>query len=181
MTSVAIGLAVLALIMVLSARAKLAALQAAVDDARSDSRRHAGNLAKGLERTLDTVRSQLADVAEGRPPSRSMILEGRAWGDVLPTDGRAWLEDGQDLRLLDVRTPQETADGIIPGALLIPVDQLEERLREVPRDGRRTLVYCAVGARSAAACEFLAEQGLVNLHNLDGGISSWTVPVEKPS
>ena len=41
--------------------------------------------------------------------------------------------------MLDVRTSAETAGGVIPGAILIPVDELEARVRELPKDGRATL------------------------------------------
>ena len=66
-------------------------------------------------------------------------------------------------------------------ALLLPIEQIEERWPEIPKDGRTTLIYCAVGERSAAACEILSLQGYTNLHNLDGGIMSWSGPVERPS
>jgi len=84
------------------------------------------------------------------------------------------------VRVVDVRTPQETAAGMIPGALRIPVDEIEQRMKELPRDGRRTLVYCAGGSRSAAACEFLSRQGYEELYNLEGGFQSWSGPRAKP-
>ena len=90
------------------------------------------------------------------------------------------LVSGGKVRIVDVRTPQETASGIIPGALLIPVDQLEARAGEIARDGRTTLVYCAGGSRSAAACEFLSTQGHENLINLSGGFGAWNGPRAKP-
>ena len=64
--------------------------------------------------------------------------------------------------------------------MLIPLDELPKRVREVPRNGKTTLVYCAGGARSASACEFLSEQGLGGLLNLTGGFSSWSGPRAKP-
>jgi rhodanese-related sulfurtransferase len=85
-----------------------------------------------------------------------------------------------DARVVDVRTAQETARGIVPGALLIPVQLLEERWKEIPKDGRKTLVYCAGGERSAAACEFLSHKGYENLYNLVGGFLAWSGPTAKP-
>jgi rhodanese-related sulfurtransferase len=108
-----------------------------------------------------------------------MIREGRLWHEAPPAEG-ARMVAGGGVRVVDVRTPQETSLGIIPGALLIPVDQLEGRLKELPRDGRKTLVYCAGGARSAAACEFLSAQGYDELYNLEGGFQSWSGPTAKP-
>jgi len=63
--------------------------------------------------------------------------------------------------------------------LLIPVQELPERLSDLPRDGRKTLVYCAGGGRSAAACEMLTREGYANLHNLTGGIGAWGGPIER--
>ena len=80
-----------------------------------------------------------------------------------------------------MRTPGEVAAGKIPGALHIPIDDLEARRAEIARDDRTKLVYCAGGGRSAAACEFLSSQGWTNLLNLEGGFQSWTGPVERPS
>jgi rhodanese-related sulfurtransferase len=85
-----------------------------------------------------------------------------------------------DVRVLDVRTPAETTHGIIPGAALIPVDQLEDRWKEIPKDKKQLLVYCAGGGRSAAACEFLSQQGYDSVFNLEGGFSSWTGPTARP-
>ena len=75
---------------------------------------------------------------------------------------------------------QETAGGIIPGAQLIPIEELEERAREVRRSEKPLLIYCAGGGRSAAACEFLSGQGQLGLQNLSGGIGSWGGAVTRP-
>jgi rhodanese-related sulfurtransferase len=71
--------------------------------------------------------------------------------------------------LLDVRTPKEFADGHIEGAVNISIDQLRQRLDEVPRD-RRVLVYCKVGMRGYLATRLLAQRGY-QVANLSGG---WT-------
>lgn len=60
--------------------------------------------------------------------------------------------------LLDVRTPGEYAEGHIDGALNIPVQELEQRLGEVPQ-GHPVVVYCLSGGRSAAASRMLAAAG----------------------
>ena len=53
-------------------------------------------------------------------------------------------------------------------------------MKEIPRDGKPTLLYCAAGGRSAAACELLSSLGYVGLINLQGGFSSWSGPTERP-
>lgn len=150
-----------------------------LNDLRSDARRRVENLADELRVELDAQRKLLADVASGVKLDRSQILEGRLWSDVDPREGASLVKDGR-VELLDVRTPQETSGGVIPGAVLIPIDQLEERLDEVPDGGKPLLVYCAAGGRSAAACELLSQRGRVGVKNLSGGMGSWSGPVAKP-
>jgi len=74
--------------------------------------------------------------------------------------------------LLDVRTSEEYAEGHIAGATLIPVQELAERLAEVPHD-KQVYVYCHSGKRSARASTLLAEKGYTNIENIVGGIEAW--------
>jgi len=69
--------------------------------------------------------------------------------------------------VLDVRTNKEHKKGAIPGAIHIPVDDLRNRLAELPRD-RELLVYCAAGLRSYIACRILTQKGFRCRH-LPGG------------
>lgn len=176
----ALIVAVLALLVALAARATARSLAQRVEDTGADARRRVEGALEQVEQARTVDRRLLARVAAGASLDREQILEGRMWSEVDPNRGLELVNAG-DLRLLDVRTPQETAAGIIPGALRIPVDELEARLRELPRDHRPTLVYCAGGGRSAAACEYLSQQGYEELMNLAGGFSSWQGPRETPS
>ena len=81
------------------------------------------------------------------------------------------MDAGEKVRLLDVRTPAEYAAGHIPGAKLIPLDSLRDRLSEIDRDGIIT-VYCGVGYRSYHACKILTHAGH-QVENLSGGFTSW--------
>ncbi len=74
--------------------------------------------------------------------------------------------------LLDVRTPEEYAEGHIQGATLIPVQVLAEHLAEVPKD-KQVYVYCHSGKRSAMASKLLAEHGYTRIENVVGGITAW--------
>jgi len=76
-----------------------------------------------------------------------------------------------DQFLLDVRTPAEVAAGTIPGAVNIPVDDLRERLGELPTD-RDLLVFCKVGLRGYLACRILQQHGF-SCRNLTGGYTTW--------
>jgi len=172
-------LALVALVVAVLARMRAAGMQSAIEETARSARRMIENQAEEQAAAIVTLRRQLAAVARGETITDDMIEEGRLWRDV-DAQSAAELLDAEPPHVLDVRTPQETAGGVLPGAQLIPIDQLEGRLDEVPRDGRTTLVYCAGGGRSAAACEFLSQQGFSNLLNLAGGISSWSGPTEKP-
>ncbi len=82
------------------------------------------------------------------------------------------LEAGEDITLLDVRTPRELEAGAIPGSTLIPLGALRERAGEVPREGR-VVVYCKTSLRAWEACRLLSRFGYDNLEILDGGMLAW--------
>jgi rhodanese-related sulfurtransferase len=73
--------------------------------------------------------------------------------------------------VLDVRQPDEYEAGHVPGAVLVPLDQLEARRAEVPTD-RPVLVICKSGGRSAKAVQHLAPLG-VDATNVAGGTMAW--------
>src|SRR6184192_3483183 len=74
--------------------------------------------------------------------------------------------------LLDVREPWEYAAGHVPGAQLIPLGELEQRVSEVPRD-RPVLAICHSGQRSLAAAGYLQKLGYDSVSNVDGGTAAW--------
>jgi rhodanese-related sulfurtransferase len=75
--------------------------------------------------------------------------------------------------VLDVRTPQEYAqDGHIAGSVLIPLQELDQRLGELPKD-QAIVCVCRSGNRSAQACDLLARQGFTQLSNMQGGMNAW--------
>jgi len=76
--------------------------------------------------------------------------------------------------LLDVRTPAEFQKGHIPGALLVPVDELASRLEELrPFETRGVVTYCERGGRATRALEILADAGFSNLRLLRGHMPAW--------
>jgi rhodanese-related sulfurtransferase len=77
----------------------------------------------------------------------------------------------QGAALLDVRNPDEWEGARVPGAPLIPLGELPERVDEIPA-GEPLYVICAVGARSAKAAEFLRGLG-VDAVNVAGGTRGW--------
>ena len=86
-----------------------------------------------------------------------------------------------DVAVIDVREPGEYRGGHVPGATLIPVASVFMRREELPKD-KELIFVCAVGQRSALACEMAAAAGLTKLFNIEGGTDAWVkagLPVEK--
>jgi len=73
--------------------------------------------------------------------------------------------------LVDVRRLDEYVEAHVPGAVLIPLDELADRVGDVPDDGP-VLVICRSGARSAAAVDFLRGEGF-DAVNVAGGTQAW--------
>lgn len=74
--------------------------------------------------------------------------------------------------LLDVRTPEEYMEGHISGALLFPIQELDNATINLPKD-EEILVYCRSGYRSARASGVLVERGYEKVYNMEGGILAW--------
>ena len=74
--------------------------------------------------------------------------------------------------VIDVREPEEYAAGHVPGALLMPMVDLPNRLQELPREGA-IYVLCASGGRSSIMASLLARQGF-DARSVSGGTSAWS-------
>lgn len=75
--------------------------------------------------------------------------------------------------ILDVRQPDEFSEGHVPGAILIPLDQLPNRSQELNQTDP-IYVICRSGNRSAQASKILADAGFKDIRNVQGGFISWT-------
>ncbi|MBK8093724.1 MAG: molybdopterin-synthase adenylyltransferase MoeB [Verrucomicrobiaceae bacterium] len=84
---------------------------------------------------------------------------------------------GDDHFLLDVREPHEQSICRIEGATLIPLGELDNRTAELPK-GKRILVHCKSGGRSARAVSRLRELGFENVWNISGGIIAWAREID---
>ena len=73
---------------------------------------------------------------------------------------------------VDVREKSEFSEGHIPGALHVPLGDLESRASEIPRD-RPLLTYCGHGERAATGLSLLERMGFAQLTNFDGGFEAW--------
>lgn len=90
--------------------------------------------------------------------------------------------DSNQTTLVDVRTPEEFALGSIPGAVNIPLDDLRDRLNDLPRD-RKLYLFCGVGLRGYLASNILLHNGFTEVYNLSGGLKVYkaaTAPLPAP-
>jgi phage shock protein E len=91
------------------------------------------------------------------------------------------LQGRDDVLILDVREQSEYDAGHIPGVTLIPLNDVPNRLSEIPKD-KPVIVTCRSGNRSGQATDLLRQQGYTNVHNMTGGLNAWQqagYPVEK--
>jgi adenylyltransferase/sulfurtransferase len=79
--------------------------------------------------------------------------------------------------LIDVREPHEYEIAHLPGARLIPLDRLPERLGELD-SSNEIVLHCHHGERSLRALEFLRQAGFRKLRHLRGGIDAWSREVD---
>ena len=111
------------------------------------------------------------------------IASAEALPEIDVAAAAAQIQDKQ-IKVLDVREPAEFATGVIQGAVLIPLGQVEKRIGEL--DGlkdRPMLVVCGSGGRSAQAIKVLSKYGFTKLTNIKGGMNAWRkakLPVVAP-
>lgn len=84
----------------------------------------------------------------------------------------------EDLQLVDIRQPGETAGGSIAGAILIPLTQLNSRIDELDPE-RPTIVFCAGGFRSSIAASRIVRAGFTDVSDLLGGYGAWDAAHQK--
>jgi rhodanese-related sulfurtransferase len=82
------------------------------------------------------------------------------------------IASGEDVLLVDIRTPAEVAQGAIPDSMKLPMHLIPIRISELPKD-REVVLYCRSGARSYQACAYMMQQGYDRVLNLRGGIIAW--------
>lgn len=82
--------------------------------------------------------------------------------------------------LIDVRTPQEFSLGTIEGAINIPLDELRNRLMEIPRN-KEIILFCQVGQRGYLAYRILIQNGYTKVRNLSGGYKTYLAAVQEQS
>src|SRR5918995_1259281 len=110
---------------------------------------------------MSNFRELLAKAKEGLP-------------EQSPEEVHARLEAGDRFELLDVREPDETNNGIVPGAHPLSRAHFESRVEDVlPDKDAEVVVYCASGVRSAFAAKTLKDLGYDKVSSMAGGFVRW--------
>jgi rhodanese-related sulfurtransferase len=125
-----------------------------------------------LRNDLGALRNVMKILGSGGRVTPDMIDQGKPFSDMSGADAEKFLAQEKDAVVIDVRTSSEYQAGHIPGAKLIPLDEIEMRYTEIPKVNT-IFVVCQGGTRSAAACEILSQKGLVNLVNISDGTAGW--------
>lgn len=122
-------------------------------------------------------------------PAAELVKEANAAIDTLSTDEARQLVGREDVLFVDVREASEVANGKIPGAMHAPrgflefyADPTSPYHKPELASGRRLVVYCASGGRSALATKTLKDMGVENAANMLGGFNLWQQsdgPIEK--
>ena len=127
----------------------------------------------GLRPTIRNLK-EYEGHCEVRPKADPTITtEGATMGgDMTVTELKARMDRGDAPLIIDVRQPNEFQICRIPGAKLIPLNELPARMQELD-PSQEIVLQCKVGARSAQATAFLRQHGFTNARNLAGGILAW--------
>jgi rhodanese-related sulfurtransferase len=99
------------------------------------------------------------------PPEKAKYV------DISVQQGKQMIDKGE-VFILDVRTREEYNESHIMGSTLIPVQELDIRFKELPRD-KKIVVYCRSGSRSVTASDILVKNGFTQIYNMQGGITGW--------
>lgn len=102
--------------------------------------------------------------------------------DLNQADWREQLAQDTNAVVLDVRTPEEWAQGVIPQAIMLDIYQgpaFVEAVRELDAS-KNYYVYCKAGGRSQQACMLMNQLGIANAYNLIGGMMEWEGDVVAP-
>ena len=105
--------------------------------------------------------------------------EKTMYQQITAEEAKKIMDSGEEHIILDTREQDEFDEGHIPGAILIPYTEIENKAEEMlPDKDKLILVYCRSGRRSKIAAEALSKLGYTNVKEF-GGIIDWPYEVEK--
>ena len=117
----------------------------------------------------------ITDPANTDPAFNETVSAAEFTGDRLGCGTLAgWLDSGDDVRILDVRSPAEFETAHIPGSYNVPLNLLGDHADELQHHlDMPVVIICRTGGRAAQANRTLAGRGMANTHVLEGGLSGW--------
>lgn len=99
--------------------------------------------------------------------------------EIAPKDVSRLMQAGEDLILIDCRTPEEHETARIAGAMLVPMQELSVRIGELRQfEERPIVVHCHKGKRSMTVTAVLRELGFEDVRSMSGGIDRWSTDVD---
>ena len=104
--------------------------------------------------------------------SYDLNIKNEDYVEIKPKEISKKIENNEDFILLDVRQPQENELTKIEDSVLIPLNELPNRLNELNKN-KEVICYCRTGGRSFHSARFLRQKGFINVKNLKGGIHLW--------
>lgn len=114
------------------------------------------------------------DGAKGENPKN----EGTSYMKISAEEAKKMM-DSQTVTIVDVRSKEEFNEGHIPGAIILPVNTIGDKMpEELPDKDATLLIYCRSGNRSRTAALKLIELGYTAVYDF-GGISDWSYDIEK--
>ncbi len=131
------------------------------------------------EPTLTTLveYSTCETAAAGHEEEDAVSGDGEIPFEIQVEDLKAWLDEGREVSMLDVREPYEYEICHIQGSRLLPMGEIAERWSELP-DDQPVVALCHHGPRSGRVVAFLRHQGLNQATNLAGGIDAWSLRID---
>jgi phage shock protein E len=117
-----------------------------------------------------------AEAATPAPAEAPALAEYRK---ITPEEAKVRMDSGDEVLILDVRTREEYDEGHIPGAVLLPNEEIgREAPALLPDKGAEILIYCRSGRRSAEAANKLVALGYTGVYDF-GGIIDWPYEIEQ--
>ena len=122
-------------------------------------------------------------IIDGADGPTSIIVsekgEKAMYEQITAEEAKKIMDSGEEHIILDTREQDEFDEGHIPGAILIPYTEIENKAEAMlPDKDKLILVYCRSGRRSKIAAESLSKLGYTNIKEF-GGIIDWTYEIEK--
>jgi rhodanese-related sulfurtransferase len=100
------------------------------------------------------------------------LVRSRVSGPALSTLQATQLINSRNAVIVDVRTAEEFSTGSLPGARNVPVDKVDEKMRDVKKD-KPLIVVCATSSRASRAAAQLRAKGYGEVYVLAGGVTAW--------